>query len=68
LIINKKTGEWGIPYKYEADELGRVDMKATATTAAVENFTIAFNHAGNACTLKLSWESTQASVAFTEKK
>ena len=21
LIINKKTGEWGIPYKYESDEL-----------------------------------------------
>ena len=26
LIINKKTGEWGIPYKYESDELARVDM------------------------------------------
>src|SRR5881275_3641388 len=24
LIINKKTGEWGIPYKYESDELARV--------------------------------------------
>src|ERR1035438_5038451 len=22
LIVNKKTAEWGIPYKYEADELG----------------------------------------------
>src|SRR5690242_5605954 len=21
LIVNKKTGEWGIPYKYESDEL-----------------------------------------------
>ena len=27
LIVNKKTAEWGIPYKYEADELARVDMK-----------------------------------------
>src|SRR5271155_4858127 len=27
LIVNKKTGEWGIPYKYEADELARVSMK-----------------------------------------
>src|ERR1700742_522213 len=25
LIVNKKTGEWGIPYKYESDELARVD-------------------------------------------
>src|SRR3954464_15439410 len=29
LIINKKTGEWGIPYKYESDELARVDMKVS---------------------------------------
>jgi hypothetical protein len=24
LIVNKKTGEWGIPYKYESDEAARV--------------------------------------------
>src|SRR6202167_269696 len=29
LIINKKTGEWGIPYKYESDEFARVDMKVS---------------------------------------
>ena len=29
LIINKKTGEWGIPYKYESDELARVDMNVS---------------------------------------
>jgi hypothetical protein len=65
LIINKKTGEWGIPYKYEADELGRVDMKVSQTPSAVENFTIAFDQA---CTLSLSWENTQASVAIAEAK
>jgi hypothetical protein len=68
LIINKKTGEWGIPYKYEADELGRVDMKVSATPAPVENFTIVFDQAGNACKLNLSWETTQASAEFVEKK
>src|SRR5271170_7709474 len=35
LIVNKKTGEWGIPYKYEADELTRVDMKVSQTASAV---------------------------------
>jgi hypothetical protein len=65
LIINKKTGEWGIPYKYEADELGRVDMKVSQTPSAVENFTIAFDQA---CTLTVSWENTQASVEITEGK
>ena len=65
LIINKKTGEWGIPYKYEADELVRVDMKVADTPSAVEHFTIAFDHA---CTLAISWENTQASVKIAEAK
>jgi hypothetical protein len=65
LIINKKTGEWGIPYKYEADELARVSMKVSQTPSAVENFTIAFDQA---CTLNISWENTQASVQITEAK
>src|SRR5216683_2253949 len=42
LIINKKTGEWGIPYKYESDELARVDMKLSTLPSPVENFTIAY--------------------------
>jgi len=33
-IINKKTGEWGIPYKYESDELARVDMKVSKLARA----------------------------------
>jgi hypothetical protein len=65
LIVNKKTGEWGIPYKYEADELARVGMKVSQTPSAVENFTIAFDQA---CTLNISWENTQASVQITESK
>jgi Protein of unknown function (DUF2911) len=68
LIINKKTGEWGIPYKYEADELARVDMKVSKTPSPVENFTIAFDQKGNSCTLSISWENTKASVEISEKK
>jgi len=66
LIINKKTGEWGIPYKYESDELARVDMKVSATPSPVENFTIAFDKAGTGCTLRMEWESTRASVAISK--
>ena len=68
LIINKKTGEWGIPYKYESDELGRVDMKVGSSSAPVENFTIAFDQAGGGCTLNISWENTKASVQVAEAK
>jgi hypothetical protein len=66
LIVNKKTAEWGIPYKYEADELARVDMKISKTSAPVENFTIAFDEGGTKCTLRLEWENTRASVEITK--
>ena len=67
LIINKKTGEWGIPYHYESDELVRVPMQVGKTSGPVENFTINYNQSGGGCTLQISWENTQASVKFSEK-
>jgi len=67
LIINKKTGEWGIPYKYESDELGRVDMKVSKLPSPVENFTISYEKSGNGCTLNIDWETTRASVDITAK-
>jgi hypothetical protein len=66
LIINKKNAEWGIPYKYEADELARVCMQVSKTAAPVENFTIAFDEAGGKCTLRMEWENTRASVDITK--
>src|SRR5579864_1884747 len=67
LIINKKTGEWGIPYKYEGDELGRVDMKVSPTASPVENFTIALTRSAGGCTLRMDWETTRASVDIKAK-
>jgi DUF2911 family protein len=68
LIVNKKTGEWGIPYKYESDELARVDMSVSKTEAPVENFTISFHEMGSGCHMYLDWENTRATVEITEKK
>jgi len=68
LIVNKETGEWGIPYKYEAKELARIPMSVSKTSGPVENFTVSFDQDGNACTLNISWEETQASVKLSEKK
>jgi hypothetical protein len=62
LIISKKTGEWGIPYPGADQDLVRVDMKASALPAAVENFTIAFDKTSGGCTLRMDWETTRASV------
>ena len=67
LIINKKTGEWGIPYHYESDELVRVPMQVGKTSGPVENFTINYDQSGGGCTLQISWENTQASAKFTDK-
>ena len=67
LIINKKTGEWGIPYKYESDELARVDMKVSKLLAPVEDFTIAYDKSAGGCTLRIDWETTRASVDVTAK-
>jgi hypothetical protein len=67
LIINKKTGEWGIPYKYESDELARVDMNVTKLSSPVENFMISYDKAGMGCTMHLDWETTRASVDISAK-
>ena len=67
LIVNKKTGEWGIPYKYESDELARIDMSTTELSSPVENLVISYQKSGTACTMNIDWETTRASVAITEK-
>jgi hypothetical protein len=66
LIINKKTGEWGIPYKYESDELARVDMKLSTLPSPVENFTIAYDKTARGCTLREEWDTTRASVDISK--
>src|SRR5216683_1734129 len=68
LVISKKTGEWGTDYPGQANDLARVDMTASKTSAPVENFTIAFDQKGDSCTMHLDWENTRASVDITEKK
>jgi hypothetical protein len=67
LIVNKTTGEWGIPYKYEKDELARVDMKASKLPSPVENFTINYAKSGSGCTMQFDWETTRASVDLSAK-
>jgi hypothetical protein len=67
LIINKKTDEWGIPYKYESDELARVDMKVSKLPSPVENFTISYDKTGGGCRMNIDWETTRAFVDISTK-
>jgi Protein of unknown function (DUF2911) len=68
LIINKKTGEWGIPYKYQSDELGRYAMSVSKTSAPVEDFTISFHEMGTGCHMYMDWENTRATIEISEKR
>lgn len=68
LIISKKTGEWGIPYKYESEEQGRYDMGVSKTSGPVENFTISFHEMGSGCHMYMDWENTRATIEISEKK
>src|SRR5713226_10334100 len=62
LVISKKTGEWGTAYPGPDNDLARIDMKVSKLASPVENFTIALDRAGTGCTLKMEWETTEASV------
>jgi hypothetical protein len=68
LIISKKTGEWGVPYPGQENDLLRTDMKVSKTSSPVENFTIGFDQQGGSCTLHMEWENTRASVDISVKK
>jgi hypothetical protein len=66
LIVNRKTAEWGIPYKYESDELIRIEMTILPISSPVENFTITFDQRTGGCVLNMRWENTEASVLLAE--
>ncbi len=68
LIVSKQTGEWGIPYPGASSDLLRTDMRSEKLPSAVENFTIAFEQTGAACSMRLDWEKTRATLEISEKK
>jgi hypothetical protein len=67
LVISKKTGEWGTDYPGEKEDLARVPMSVSKTSAPVENFTIHFEQGGKKCSLHMEWENTRATVEVSEK-
>jgi hypothetical protein len=64
LIVNRQTGQWGTQYD-ESQDLGRVTMQLRALPSPVETFVITVEPTGrNRGVLKLTWETTEASVPF----
>ncbi len=68
LILNKHLGQWGTEY-VEQEDFARVELKRTALEKPVDQFTMAIdtNPSGGGV-LKLVWEKTEFSVAFTVQK
>ena len=62
LIVNKKTGEWGLAYDAGSD-LGKVKMQMSKPSSMVEN--LAWTIDGGKITL--SWENHMASVPVSGK-
>jgi hypothetical protein len=71
LIINKKTGQWGIPYKEDeekANELARLDLKRGKTSANVDPFTISIEKTGaGSGRITFAWADAQYTIAFKNK-
>lgn len=68
LIVNKKTGEWGLAYDASQD-LGKTRMEMSKPPSMVENlkYTITDNGGGKG-SITLAWENKQASVPVAVKK
>ena len=67
LIINKQTGQSGTEYHQDQD-LVRVDMRMSKTSAPVEQFTISWNKTGEtSADLIFEWENTRVAVPVRVK-
>lgn len=67
LIVNKQTGQWGTEYD-EKQDVGRIPMTATKTSAPVEQLTLEVADTPAGGELRLSWENTRATAPFTVMK
>lgn len=68
LIFNKEVGQWGEEYD-QASDVARVDLKKDTLDHTVQQFTMAITKMPDASgVIKMSWENTQYSVAFTVQK
>lgn len=68
LIVNKKTGEWGLSYD-AAQDLGKTPMHMANAAATVQNLTYTIESKGhNKGSITLAWENKSASVPVQVEK
>jgi len=66
LVINSQTGQWGTDHDPKKD-LYTIDMATAPQPSVTERFTIAIDPTPTGGVLKMTWDTTQASVPFTVK-
>jgi hypothetical protein len=65
--VNKQIGQWGTEYD-QSQDLVRIDMQESKTSAPVEQFTISWNKTGaDKADLVLEWENTRLTVPVMAK-
>ena len=65
LIFNRQIGQWGLQYD-EKQDIARVDLKKEPLEKPADQFTITVeNNPAGGGVIKLMWESTQYSAAFS---
>ena len=68
LIVNKKTGEWGLAYDASQD-VGKTKMQMSKPSSMVENLAWSIkDNGGGKGTITLSWEDQEAAVPVTAHK
>ena len=68
LIVNKKTGEWGLAYDGSQD-VGKVPMHMSKPSSMIENLVYTMkDNGGGKGTIALGWEDHEASVPVTVHK
>jgi hypothetical protein len=68
LILNRRTGTWGMPYPGKSRDLARIDMDSGLHRKTVDPFTIAFeSQSDNAATLSLEWEGWRAAIRVVKQ-
>ena len=68
LAFSSSLGAWGVPVN-EQNDVARVDAKKETAEKDVDQFTVSIEKgAGGGGTIKLHWEKSVYSVAFTVKK
>lgn len=69
LIISKQLGDWGAYQYKEKEDFSRIDLKKEAMDKTADQLTIAIaKGSSGGGTLKIMWENTEFSAAFTVEK